>query len=153
MAKWGVESSIPSQYLLVLVALALERGCAPEQLFNNTGMSLDTLGSPGLRIDEVHADQIIANALEATDDPSLGLTVGQQLNLGAHAVVGQTFLACANLLEVMDTLVRYGLASLSDAIGALLRVTNDPRRAGPADDERYGSPYFESYAYFFGMLF
>ena len=108
MAKWGMESSIPSQYLLVLVALALERGCAPEQLFNNTGMSLDTLGSPGLRIDEVHADQIIANALEATDDPSLGLTVGQQLNLGAHAVVGQTFLACANLLEVMDTLVRYG---------------------------------------------
>ena len=55
MAKWGVESSIPSQYLLVLVVLAVERGCAPEQLFNNTEMSLDTLGSPGLRIDEVHA--------------------------------------------------------------------------------------------------
>ena len=34
--------------------------------------------------------------------------MGQQLNLGAHAVVGQTVLACANLLEVMDTLVRYG---------------------------------------------
>ncbi len=108
MAKWGMESSIPSQYLLVLVALAIERGYTPEQLFNNTGLSLDTLSSPGLRIDEVHADQIIANALEATGDPSLGLTVGQQLNLGAHAVVGQTFLACANLLEVMDTLVRYG---------------------------------------------
>ena len=101
-------SSIPSQYLLVLVALALERGCAPEQLFNNTGLSLDTLSSPGSRIDEAQADQLIANALEATGDPSLGLTVGQQLNMGAHAVVGQTFLACANLLEVMDTLVRYG---------------------------------------------
>jgi len=101
-------SSIPSQYLLVLVALALERGCAPEALFRNTGLSLDTLSNPGSRIDEVQADQIIANALEATGDPSLGLTVGQRLNMGAHAVVGQTFLACANLLEVMDTLVRYG---------------------------------------------
>ena len=101
-------SSIPSQYLLVLVALALERGCAPGELFQNTGLSLDTLSSPGSRIDEVQADQIIANALEATGDPSLGLIVGQQLNMGAHAVVGQTFLACANLLEVMDTLVRYG---------------------------------------------
>ena len=101
-------SSIPSQYLLVLVALALERGCAPAELFQNTGLSLDTLSSPGSRIDEVQADQIIANALEATGDPSLGLIVGQQLNMGAHAVVGQTFLACANLLEVMDTLVRYG---------------------------------------------
>ena len=103
-----MESSIPSQYLLVLVALALERGCAPGALFNNTGLSLDTLSSPGSRIDEVQADQIIANALEATGDPSLGLTVGQQLNMGAHAVVGQTFLACANLMEVLDTLVRYG---------------------------------------------
>ena len=103
-----MESSIPSQYLLVLVALAVERGCAPRRLFHNTSLGLDTLSSPGSRIDEVQAEQIIANALEATGDPSLGLTVGQQLNLGAHAVVGQTFLACANLMEVMDTLVRYG---------------------------------------------
>ena len=103
-----MESSIPSQYLLVLVALAVERGCATGRLFRNTGLGLHTLSSPGSRIDEVQADQIIANALEATGDSSLGLTVGQQLNMGAHAVVGQTFLACANLMEVMDTLVRYG---------------------------------------------
>ena len=101
-------SSIPSQYLLVLVALAVERGCAPAALFLNTGLNLDTLSSAGSRVEEAQADQIIANALTATGDPSLGLTVGQQLNLGAHAVIGQTFLACANLMEVLDTLVRYG---------------------------------------------
>ena len=103
-----MESSIPSQYLLLLVAIAVERGCAPTALFHNTGLHLETLSSPGSRIDEAQADQIIANALTATGDPSLGLTVGQQLNMGAHAVVGQTFLACANLMEVLDTLVRYG---------------------------------------------
>jgi AraC-like DNA-binding protein len=101
-------SSIPSQYLLVLVALAVERGCAPSALFHNTGLDLDTLTSAGSRVEESQADQIIANALTATGDPSLGLAVGQQLNLGAHAVIGQTFLACANLTEVLDTLVRYG---------------------------------------------
>ena len=103
-----MESSIPSQYLLVLVALAVERGCAQADLFHDTGLSLDTLSSPGSRIDEAQADKIIANALAATGDPSLGLTVGQQLNLGAHAVIGQTFLACANLMEVLETLVCYG---------------------------------------------
>ena len=108
MAKWGMGSSIPSQYLLVVVALAVERGCAPSALFHNTGLNLDTLTSAGSRVEEAQADQIIANALIATGDPSLGLAVGQQLNLGAHAVVGQTFLACANLMEVLDTLVRYG---------------------------------------------
>jgi hypothetical protein len=76
----GMGSSIPSQYLLVLVALALERGCAPSALFHNTGLDLDTLTSAGLRVEESQADQIIANALTATGDPSLGLAVGQQLN-------------------------------------------------------------------------
>lgn len=108
MAKWAMESSIPSQYLLVLVALAVERGCAPAELFHNTSLNLNVLSSPGSRIDEAEADQVISNALAATGDPSLGLTVGQLLNMGAHAVVGQTFLACANLMEVLDTLVRYG---------------------------------------------
>ena len=108
MAKWGMGSSIPSQYLLILVALAVERGCAPSALFHNTGLDLDTLANAGSRVEDTQADQIIANALTATGDPSLGLAVGQQLNLGAHAVIGQTFLACANLMEVLDTLVRYG---------------------------------------------
>ncbi len=103
-----MESSIPSQYLLVLVALAVERGCAPTVLFHNTSLNLSVLSSPGSRIDDAEADQVISNALAATGDPSLGLTVGQLLNMGAHAVVGQTFLACANLMEVLDTLVRYG---------------------------------------------
>ena len=103
-----MESSIPSQYLLVLVALAVERGCARAELFHSTSLNLNELSSPGSRIDNAEADQVIANALAATGDPSLGLTVGQLLNMGAHAVVGQTFLACANLMEVLDTLVRYG---------------------------------------------
>ena len=103
-----MESSIPSQYLLVLVALAVERGCAPAELFHNTSLNLNELSSPGSRIDEAEAEQVISNALAATGDPSLGLTVGQLLNMGAHAVVGQTFLACADLMEVLDTIVRYG---------------------------------------------
>jgi AraC-like DNA-binding protein len=132
-----MESSIPSQYLLVLVAIALERGCTAETLFRNTGLNLNTLSTAGARVDEAQADQLIANALSATGDPALGLTVGQQLNMGAHAVVGQTFLACANLMEVLDTLVRYGplltgrQAQIehyrdadNDRIGLMLRLTS-----------------------------
>ena len=71
MAKLAMESSIPCQYLLVLVALAVERGCAPAELFHNTSLNLNVLSSPGSRIDEAEADQIISNALAATGDPSL----------------------------------------------------------------------------------
>ena len=77
-------------------------------LCEGTALNLDALSSPGTRVEEHDADRIIANALMATGDPALGLAVGQQLNLGAHAVIGQTFMACADLVEVLDTLVRYG---------------------------------------------
>ena len=103
-----MESSIPSQYLLVLIALAGEQGYSMAALCEGTALNLDALSSPGTRVEEHDADRIIANALMATGDPALGLAVGQQLNLGAHAVIGQTFMACADLVEVLDTLVRYG---------------------------------------------
>lgn len=103
-----MESSIPSQYLLILIALAGEQGYSMASLCEGTALSLDKLSSPGSRVEENEADRIIANALIATGDPSLGLAVGQQLNLGAHAVIGQTFMACADLAEALETLVRYG---------------------------------------------
>ena len=49
------------------------------------------------------------NALTITGDSALGLEVGQKLNLGAHAVVGQTFMACSHLADALDMLVQYDL--------------------------------------------
>ena len=63
MAKWAMEPSIPSQYLLVLVALAVERGCAPAELFHNTSLNLNERSSPASRIHEAEAEQVISSAL------------------------------------------------------------------------------------------
>ena len=103
-----MERSIPSQYLLILIALVAERGCALEVICNGTDLSLEGLGQAGTRVGEAEADRVVANALHATGDAALGLEVGQQINLAAHAVVGQTFMACTNLAQALDTLVKYG---------------------------------------------
>ena len=104
-----MSDSIPSQYLLVLVALVAERGYSLERICDGTELTIEHLGQLGARVDASQADRVIMNALTITGDSALGLEVGQKLNLGAHAVVGQTFMACSNLAEALDTVVQYDL--------------------------------------------
>ena len=47
------------------------------------------------------------NALALTGDPGLGLQLGLQLNLSAHAILGQAFLTCRDLGQVMDLFLKY----------------------------------------------
>ena len=103
-----MEASTPGQYLLILIGIVLQRGCPLDVICDGTDLSLEELGQAGTRVGEAQADRIVANALKVTDDEALGLEVGQQINLAAHAVVGQTFMACTDLTEVLETLVRYG---------------------------------------------
>ena len=104
-----MSDSIPSQYLLVLVALVAERGYSLERICGGTELTIEHLGQLGARVDASQADRVIMNALTITGDSALGLEVGQKLNLGAHAIVGQTFMACSNLAEALDTVVQYDL--------------------------------------------
>ena len=104
-----MSDSIPSQYLLVLIALVAERGYSLDSICDGTELTIARLGQLGTRVDASQADRVIINALNITGDSALGLEVGQKLNLGAHAVVGQTFMACSHLADALDMLVRYDL--------------------------------------------
>ena len=102
-----MQSSIPSQYLLILVSLAADRGHSIEAICEGTALTLDSLQHLGARVNEADADRVIANTLNLIREPTLGLVLGQRLNLGAHAIIGQAFLACSDLLEVLQLLDQY----------------------------------------------
>ena len=116
-------SSIPSQYVLLLVDLAVEHGCSIESICCGTQLTLPSLAQLGARVDTGEADRLTMNVLTQTSDPSIGLALGQRLNLSAHAVIGQAFLTCSNLAEVLDLLSRYG-ALLTGTRTQLIRVPN-----------------------------
>jgi len=122
-------SSIPSQYILLLVDLAVERGCSIESICSGTQLTLPSLAQLGARVSNQEADRLTMNVLAQTSDPSLGLALGQRLNLSAHAVIGQAFLTCSNIAEVLDLLCRYG-ALLT---GTRTQLIRDPRRTADHD--------------------
>ncbi len=97
----------PAQYILILLDLAQQRGVAPAQLLEGSGLSESDLASMGARVHEDIFVYLVERAYELTGDQALGLHLGKRLNLSAHATVGQAFMTCENLEQVLNFFLKY----------------------------------------------
>ena len=97
----------PAQYALILVDLAGQRGVPADVLLDGSGLDPSNLVSIGARIDEEIFVQIVERAFTLTGDRALGLHLGKRLNLSAHATVGQGFMTCENLEQVLNFFLKY----------------------------------------------
>lgn len=97
----------PAQYTLILVDLAGQRGVAADELLAGTGLEPSDLVSMGARVNEDVFAQIVERAYALTGDRALGLHLGKRLNLSAHATVGQGFMTCENLEQVLNFFLKY----------------------------------------------
>jgi AraC-like DNA-binding protein len=102
-----MSSSTPAQYALILIDLAVEAGIAQADLLAGTGLAEDGIAAIGARVPDASFQTLALNARQLSGDPTLGLRLGERLNLGAHAVLGQAFMACRDLGEVMQLFERY----------------------------------------------
>lgn len=100
-------TSTPAQYILILIDMAESRGCARDSLLAGTTLVESGISGIGARIDDADFVQLVANAQRLTGDPALGLKLGLRLNLSAHAILGQAFITCRDLAQVMDLLLKY----------------------------------------------
>ncbi len=100
-------SSTPAQYTLILLDLARQRGVTPTQLLEGTGMTESAMAKLGARVPEEVFSQVVERAYALTGDRALGLHLGKRLNLSAHATVGQAFMTCENLEQVLNFLLKY----------------------------------------------
>ena len=99
--------STPAPYALILIDMALRQGCTREELLRGTSFAHSGVESMGARVGDTDFRQLVTNALELTGDPALGLRLGLSLNLSAHAVLGQAFMTCPDLEQVMELFMKY----------------------------------------------
>jgi hypothetical protein len=99
--------STPAQYVLILLDLARQRGAAVAGLLEGTSLSETRLATMGARVDEEDFARVVENAYDLTGDRALGLHLGKRLNLSAHATVGQAFMTCENLEQVLNFFLKY----------------------------------------------
>ncbi len=97
----------PAQYVVILIDLARQRLVSAEEILDGTSLSELGLATMGARVNEDDFTRVIENAYRLTGDPALGLHLGKQLNLSAHAIVGQAFMTCENLEQVLNFFLKY----------------------------------------------
>ena len=99
--------STPAQYILILIDMVEGQGCNRDALLAGTSLADTGIDSIGARVGDQDFWTLVANAQALTGDPALGLKLGLRLNLSAHAVLGQAFMTCRDLGQVMDLLLKY----------------------------------------------
>lgn len=101
------QSTTPAQYALILIDLVQSRGCDTQALLEGTELARSGVASVGARVRDADFTRLVENAMALTGDPTLGLTLGLRLNLSAHAVVGQAFMTCRDLRQVIELFLKY----------------------------------------------
>ena len=99
--------SAPAQYILILIDMVESRGFAREAVLAGTSLADSGLAGIGARVSEDDFARLVSNALALTGDTALGLQLGMRLNLSAHAILGQAFMTCRDLRQVMELFLRY----------------------------------------------
>lgn len=97
----------PAQYVIILIDLAQQRNVSSSDLLAGTHLDEQELARIGGRVADDAFSQIINNAYGLTGDPALGLHLGLRLNLSSHATVGQAFMTCENLEQVINFFLKY----------------------------------------------
>jgi AraC-like DNA-binding protein len=97
----------PAQYVVILIDLARQRGVQPAALLTDTSLSEEGLATMGARVSDEDFTRIVNRAYALTGDRALGLHLGKRLNLSAHATVGQAFMTCENLEQVLNFFLKY----------------------------------------------
>ncbi len=96
-----------SSYLSQLGDVLERRGIRQDTWLQDSGVLAATLNDPRafLSLDEVRA--LVKNALWLSKDPSLGLYLGQQLNLNAHGMLGYAGLVSSTIEDSLQVGFKY----------------------------------------------
>jgi AraC-like DNA-binding protein len=100
-------ASTPAQYALILIDLVEERGHPRAALLSGTGLAASGVEGIGARVSDADFRTLAGNALSLTGAPDLGLDLGLRLHLGAHATLGQAFMTCRDLGQVLGLFLDY----------------------------------------------
>jgi AraC-like DNA-binding protein len=101
------ESKLQHDVFTQLLSLLGKAGITPEQLLNQS--RINGMPTSDNRIfSGIEAVFLLSTAAELTNDPYLGLRLGQQVGIASYSTFGFALMSCANLRESIDLLLRYG---------------------------------------------
>ena len=101
------------------------RGFSADEVLYGTGLDATQLQESNRRILTGQFRRVIRNMLELTDDPYLGIALGEEFKISNLGILGYAALSAANLAQSSEVFDRYG--SLNELIVSALGQVRDGR--------------------------
>ncbi|HEX4335169.1 MAG TPA: AraC family transcriptional regulator [Polyangiaceae bacterium] len=115
---------LPAHHLRALYETAASRGADRVELLRDTGITTRMFESPDARFSHAQFSILANNAVTLSNDPALGLHLGQGIGLSQMGVLGLAMLSSATLGAALRLHLRY-YRSLMPGWELTLRATGD----------------------------
>ncbi len=108
--KYSIKPDTPVitiDYMASLAKLLAHRGVPRRDFLEGSGISVQSMENPEALISPSQYETLIENALSLTNEPGLGLILGQHHNITTHGLLGQAVLTSPNMEKALHVALRY----------------------------------------------
>ena len=98
---------VPALYLRTLMELTLEMGYEPQPWLQAAGIGQSQLTQPTVALSTQRYVALVRAAVLHTDEPALGLLLGQRLRMNTHGTLAFALMNSANLRQAIALLERF----------------------------------------------
>jgi len=109
---------VPGRYVANAVRVANSPQFSTEALLRSIGLSLETLDSPGFRVNSAEYEAAISSLVTESRLQGLGIRVGLTENASDHGVIGHAMLCAPSLLNALEFFVEF-----QDVSGPIVRLS------------------------------
>jgi AraC-like DNA-binding protein len=119
------ESTVAASIVTDMLDYLGRSGVVVEDVARAIDLDIAELGKPDQRVPGSRVERLFEEAERRTQDPHVGLHMGESYHPGALNILGYVVLSCRSAADVLDRLARYA-AILND--GLRVRVTREGKR-------------------------
>lgn len=99
--------TLKTQYAALLLDICKFNSVDRRRVLDDAGISENLISSSHSFLTEEQLVKLIHLCLKHSEHPSLGLKLGQKLNLMTHGELGQAILSCRTLHQAIELLIRF----------------------------------------------
>ncbi|MGK0249003.1 MAG: AraC-like DNA-binding protein [Oleispira sp.] len=105
---WSLsEPLVPANISAIMVKIGQKKGISQDSLLENTEIDPAAFSDPKALLTYRQVIILINNMLKLCDAPTLGLEVGNAININQFGMLGYAILSCANVRQALNLGVKY----------------------------------------------
>ena len=105
---WSLnEPLLPANISAILVRIGQEKGLSQDALLKNTEIAPEAFSDPKALLTYQQVIILTNNILTLSNEPTLGLELGQAININQYGMLGYAILSCANVRQALNLGLKY----------------------------------------------